>query len=145
VVVWHHALGNCQDWSEFEKIAGARFWMKHGERNGTKVRGSGTGFGTLKMHVEDANHPITKGVSDFEIDDETYNHQTFSEGIHVLLSTDHAKSDKPIAWVNTYAKSRVFGYQSGHDARVWTNEGFRQVFGQGIRWAAGRLPAENRR
>ena len=34
LVVWHHALANCQDWPEFEKIAGAKFWLQPGERNG---------------------------------------------------------------------------------------------------------------
>lgn len=142
LVVWHHALANCQDWPEFEKIAGAKFWMKPGERNGVAVPKSGVAMGTLKMHIEDASHPITKGISDFEVFDEPYNTQTFVDGIQVLVSTDHPKSDKAIAWVNRYGKAKVFGYQSGHDARVWTNESFRRVFGQGIRWASGRLGDE---
>jgi len=37
LVVWHHALANCQDWPEFEKIAGAKFWLQPGECNGVKV------------------------------------------------------------------------------------------------------------
>jgi type 1 glutamine amidotransferase len=140
LVVWHHALANCQDWPEFEKIAGAKFWLKPDQRNGAELPRSGTGSGLLNIHVADPNHPITKGLADFQIQDETYNRQTFKEGIHVLLTTDHPRSDKNIAWVHQYGKARVFGYQSGHDAKAWTNEGFRHVFGQGIRWAARRLP-----
>ena len=140
LVVWHHALANCQDWPEFEKIAGAKFWLQPGERNGVQVVRSGTGGGTVKMHIEDPNHPITKGLSDFEITDEPYNQQTFCEGIHVLVSTDHPRSDKTIAWAHQYGKAKVFGYQSGHDATVWTNDGFRRLMAQGIRWAGGRLP-----
>ena len=145
LVVWHHALANCQDWPEFEKIAGAKFWLQPGERNGAKVAGSGTGGGTVKMHIEDPNHPITKGLSDFEITDEPYNQQTFSDGIHVLVSTDHPQSDKTVAWVHQYGKARVFGYQSGHDAKVWTNDSFRRLMAQGIRWTSRRLPGAEKK
>jgi type 1 glutamine amidotransferase len=140
LVVWHHALANCQDWPEFEKIAGARFWLAPGEREGVKVPGSGVGWGKFKAHIEDPSHPITRGMTDFMMDDETYNHQTFTKDIHVLLSAEHPASDKTIAWVHEYGKARVFGYQSGHDARAWTNEGFRRLMSRAIRWTAGRLP-----
>jgi len=140
LVVWHHALANCQDWPDFEKIAGGKFWLAPGERNGVQIPRSGTGFGKVKMHVEDSNHPITKGMSDFEIEDEPYNGQTFVEGIQILVTGDHPRSDKPIAWVQTYGKARVFGYQSGHDAKAWNNDGFQKLMARGIQWVAGRLP-----
>ena len=142
LVVWHHALANCQDWPEFERIAGAKFWLKPGERNGVQVPKSGTGGGRLKMHLEDPNHPITSGMADFEIEDETYNRQTFCDKIHVLVSTDHPRSDKQIAWVQNYHKARIFGYQSGHGAKTWTDKNFQRLMAQGIRWVAGRLPAK---
>ena len=47
-----------------------------------------------------------------------------------------------IAWVHDYSKARVLGYQSGHDARAWTNKSFRRLMAQGIRWVAGRLAAD---
>ena len=93
-MVWHHALANCQDWPEFEKIAGAKFWLNPGGRNGVKIAKSGTGGGKVKMHIEDPNHPITKGQADFDIHDETY---TFAEdsfsrkNVHVLTSIDYGK------------------------------------------------------
>ena len=142
LVVWHHALANCQDWPEFEKIAGARFWLQAGEREGVKVPASGTGLGKVKCHIEDPKHPVTRGLTDFVVDGEPYNRQTFCKDIHVLVSADHPASDKNLAWVHKFGKARVFGYQSGHDAKVWTNESFQRLMGQGIRWVAGRLPEE---
>lgn len=142
LVVWHHALANCQDWPEFEKIAGGRFWLKPREQGGVEIPRSGTGFGKVKMHIEDTDHPITKGMTDFEIEDEPYNRQTFRDDIHVLVTGDHPKSDKQIAWVHKYGKARVLGYQSGHDARAWTNKSFRRLMARGIRWVAGRLAAD---
>jgi uncharacterized protein len=149
LVVWHHALADCQGWPEFEKIAGCKFWLAAGERpDGTKVPPSGTGWGTFKLHVTDPNHPITKGVKDFDVQDESYNKQTFTKDIHVLLTTEDPKSDKNIAWVVQYDKARIFGFQSGHDVKVWANPGFRQVLANGLRWVAGKLgtaaPAEGK-
>jgi len=142
LVVWHHALANCQGWPEFEKIAGGKFWLAPGERNGVQVPRSGTGFGKVKMHVEDPNHVITKGMTDFVVEDEPYNAQTFCDGIHVLVTGDHPRSDKQIAWVHDYGKARVFGFQSGHDARAWKNESFQRLMDRGIRWVARRLSGE---
>ncbi len=139
LVVWHHALANCQGWPEFETIAGGKFWMEPGERNGVEIPKSGTGFGMVKMHIEDPDHAITKGITDFEIEDEPYNHQTFGDDIHVLVTADHPRSDKQIAWVHKYGKARVLGYQSGHDVRAWTNKSFQRFMAQGIRWVAGHL------
>ena len=139
LVVWHHALANCQDWPEFEKIAGGKFWLAPGQRNGVQVPRSGTGFGKVKMSIADMKHPITKGMTGFEVEDEPYNAQTFCDGIQVLVTGDHPRSDKQIAWVHSYAKARVFGYQSGHDAKAWTNDGFRKLLNRGILWVAGRL------
>lgn len=141
LVVWHHALANCQDWPEWDKLAGARYWLKAGKKDGRDVPPSGYKHGVdLKMHIEDPRHPITRGMTDFEIHDEAYNKQTFEPDIHVLVSTDNPASDKPIAWIpKTPKEIRVFAYQGGHDATAWTNEGHRALLAQGIRWVARRL------
>ncbi len=138
LVVWHHALADCQNWPEFEKIAGCKFWMKAGEKGGKKIGKSGVGHARFKMHIANTDHPITKGMKDFEIQDESYNKQTFTDGLNVLVTTDHPKSDKPIAWTVDYKGAKIFGYQGGHDVRAWTNPGHRRLLGNGIRWVAGR-------
>ena len=138
LVVWHHALADCQNWPEFEKIAGCKFWMQPGEKDGKKIGKSGVGHDRYKMKIANADHPITKGMKDFEIDDESYNKQTFADGIGVLVTTDHPKSDKAIAWTVDYKGSKIFGYQGGHDIKAWTNPGHRRLLGNGIRWVAGR-------
>jgi type 1 glutamine amidotransferase len=140
LVVWHHALADYSVWPEFEKIAGARYWMKAGQRDGVPVPGSGARNNVkLKMKIEDSDHPITRGVTDFEIVDEPYVRQTFVPDNRILVSTDNPASDKPIAWLPKYGKARIFSYQSGHDAKVWSHDSFRKLWSQGIRWAAGRL------
>ncbi len=48
LVVWHHALANCQDWPEFEKIAGARFWLGAGRARGGKGARQRRGLGQVQ-------------------------------------------------------------------------------------------------
>jgi type 1 glutamine amidotransferase len=55
----------------------------------------------------------------------------------VLLTVDHPKSARTLAWTRTYRDARVFAFQLGHDNQAWVNESFREVLGRGIGWAAG--------
>jgi len=54
----------------------------------------------------------------------------------ILLTTDHPKSMKVLAWVRRYQKSRVFCFQSGHDPQAWRNQNFVTVLQRGIQWCA---------
>jgi len=38
------------------------------------------------------------------------------------------------------ARVAIAADAEGHDAKVWTNDSFRRLMAQGIRWAGGRLP-----
>lgn len=62
------------------------------------------------------------------------------EGSQVLLSTDHPKSMKTLAWARQYKKARVFCLESGHDNQAWANPHFREILRRGILWCAGRNP-----
>ena len=141
VVAMHHTVAAFQDWAEFKRIIGVKFHLRPYEEGGVKRPGSAAGHGPpLRIHVEDPDHPITKGISDFQVQDETYRRQSFAVGNHLLLSTDHKANDKPVAWVRTYGKARVFTIQLGHDKNVYLDRNCQRIVAQGIRWAAGRLP-----
>ena len=87
-------------------------------------------------HVADPTHPITQGVTDWEIVDEVYTLPDGGRRRTVLLTTDHPHST-PIPGVDAaHRAARVFCYQSGHDRRVYEDPGFRTVLERGIRWAA---------
>lgn len=142
VVTLHHALAAYLDWPEFEKIAGGRFYMKEMETGGVKHAASGAKNGvTYKVHVEDPAHPITKGVQDFQVVDETYCHYSVRPESHVILTTDEPSSDKAIGWAGTYAKARTCYLINGHDGQVYANPGYRALVTNAVRWAAGRADA----
>jgi hypothetical protein len=116
-------------WPEFQKIVGVTSWLS-GAKDDVH----------FKIHVEDPNHPITKGLADFPIHDEVYLGHGLDPKMHVILSTDEPSNAKHIAWVHTYRNARVCYFQLGHDEKAYDNPNFRTVLGQAIRWAAGRLP-----
>jgi uncharacterized protein len=57
---------------------------------------------------------------------------------HVLLTTEHPKCTRTVAWTRQLGKSRVFGLQSGHDTAAFSNPSFRTVLQRGIAWLAER-------
>ncbi len=138
VVALHHSLANFQDWPEYAKIIGARFFTKPGEIDGQQYKVSGWKEGVeIKVHVEDADHPITKGLKDFVVKDETYINQWHDPSAKLLLSTDEKTNDKPLAWAKTYGRTRTAAMQLGHGPEIYTDPSYRQFVAQAIRWVAG--------
>jgi hypothetical protein len=139
VVSLHHNLGAHLGWPEYTKIIGGKFCAK-AEEFGGKTYGPSTYEHGQQMHiiVADKLHPITRGLADFTIHDETYGKCYIAPDVHVLLQTDNPKNNPSIAWVNSYGKSRVFYFQLGHDSQAWSNPAYPDIVSRGIRWAAGR-------
>jgi type 1 glutamine amidotransferase len=139
VVSLHHNLGAHRDWDEFRKIIGGKFILRECTIDGVQYPKTPWSHDEdLKVTVVDRDHPITKGIGDFEIHDETYGPYYTASNIHVLLKTDHPKNNPEIAWTTSYGKSRVFYLMLGHDAHAYANPNFAKLVQQGIRWAAGR-------
>ncbi len=139
VVSWHHNMGANNTWDEFRKIVGGKFCLKDCEIDGKAYKQSTWDHDqTLKITVAAKDHPITKGLKDFVIEDEVYKGYWVSPEAKVLLTTDHPKNSPEIAWVHEYGNSRVFYFMLGHDSKAWKNASFLEILGRGIRWAAKR-------
>ncbi len=142
VVALHHTLAAHQDWPEYEKIIGGKFQLKERQVDGKTVPNSGYDHDQdIDIHVANADHPITKGLSDFQIHDETYSRYDTDPAATVLLTTKHPKSDPELAWAKTYGNSRVVFLQLGHDHLAYENPNYRAFLARSIRWTAGR-PAD---
>jgi hypothetical protein len=107
-------------------------------------------------------HPVTRGLKPFAIDDEWYYHMRFRpnmEGVTPVLTCvppdstrtrkDGPHSNNPtvragqgqpehVGWVRQRPDGgRGFGFTGGHWHWNWANEGFRTVVLNGIVWVAG--------
>jgi len=101
--------------------------------------GSGHGpRGKFMVHIEDKDHPITKGLEDFETDDELYAKLVGDKSIQVLVSAKSEWSGRvePLAFTHTYGKGRVYTYLFGHDVQALKVPGVRKLFARGAEWAA---------
>jgi 2-desacetyl-2-hydroxyethyl bacteriochlorophyllide A dehydrogenase len=137
IVVLHHAiLGYPQwkFWSDLVGIAERKFGYHQNQQ--------------LRVHVADAGHPITRGLKDWDMADETYTmaEPLPADGNTPLLTVEHSKSMKCLAWTRAFRKAKVFCFQSGHDGLTFVNPLFREVLARGIRWVApaaqpAKLPA----
>ncbi len=50
----------------------------------------------FQVQIADADHPITRGLKDFQIHDETYKNYDTDPAARVLLTTEHPKSDREL-------------------------------------------------
>ncbi len=145
LVCLHHAVAAYPDWEEYEKIIGATYSLKKGlVRNGMKYMRPVWKHGVdFNVRIEDRTHPITKGMKNFKIHDESYKGWVHHPGSHVLLTTDQPLNNHRLAWTRFYGKSkaRVFFIQLGHGKHAFQSKDFQTLTAQGIRWVGGKLPA----
>lgn len=135
VVSWHHNLAAHPEWDEFRKIIGGKYANNDMTIDGKPQKKSNYTEGIdYKIHIADADHPITKGLKDFELHDEVYGSRWISPDAKILLTTDCPKSDPPLAWTTTYGKSKVLYLLPGHGPQAWANPVFQELLVRGLRW-----------
>lgn len=135
----HHCIGDYQDWPEFRRILGGRYYLsKRGEEGIEYQPGEFLHDQRFTVQVALRTHPITQGLKDFEIDDETYKGFYVNSGVTELLRVDHPKSGPVIGWVRQYGKARVVYIQPGHGHAAYTNASYCRLVENSIHWAGGR-------
>lgn len=137
VVLVHFACGAWYgEWPEFAKIAG-RVWAGPGPN----VRQHDP-FGPFDVEVSKPDHPITRGLGNFQIRDELYTCLIGDHPIEVLAQAKSKVDGKyyPMAFVSQYGKGRTFHSPLGHDAAALKTPGAQELFRRGCAWAAGLPP-----
>ncbi|TDE16758.1 PVC-type heme-binding CxxCH protein [Dyadobacter psychrotolerans] len=93
--------------------------------------------GRFKNTILKADHPVMKGITDFETWDETYVHQNLNPDKTVLGERIEGDQHEPYTWVRNEGKGRVFYTAYGHEDSTWTNKGFLDLVRNGVLWAVG--------
>jgi type 1 glutamine amidotransferase len=90
------------------------------------------------VNIVDKEHPISKGMSDFEADDELYAKLLGEGPIHVLVSaySDWSKKIEPLAFTLSYGKGRVYHHCFGHDVKAVEHAPPARLLVRGCEWAA---------
>ncbi len=140
----HAALDALYGWDWYREMAGGGLFKNHPWTQSVRIR------------IEEPGHPAVAHFGDgFQIRDEIYVLDANPRwNVHVLASLDMQSvgidegpastlaNDYPISWLQEYGGGRVFFTALGHFEDVWTTPAFMQHLLQGMRIAAGRLPAD---
>ena len=144
LVVAHAGLDAFYGWDDYKEMVGGGLFVSH---PWTK---------RVRVNVDEPSNPAVDHLGDhFWIRDEIYVLDTSPRrSSRVLLSLDIAsagdadghkdanRGDYPISWIRRYGKGRVFATKLGHFGEIWRNPAYQEHLLDGMRIAAGRLPAE---
>lgn len=107
--------------------------------------GPGHHEGRHKIEIV-AEHPITAGLSDFELFDEYYEFELADEAVTVLAQRHRGDGVViPVLYTREYGAGRVVYLALGHDMRSWGEPPVRALVRQALRWAAGLEDATDHR
>ena len=135
VVVLHHSLCAFESWPEYRNIIGGKYFLNLATVNGKEYpAGSYIHDLSFRVKIINPNHQVTKGISDFDIFDETYKNYYVAEDVTPLLTTDEPTSEPVIGWTKKYGKARIVVFQSGHDTPTLENPDYRRLLKQAIEW-----------
>ncbi len=139
VVALHHNLGAHRNWNDYTDMIGGKYVFKNQLLGGEEHAPSDYKHDVdIPVRVVDEKHPVTKGIPDFTIHDETYKNYLVSPQSKVLLTTDSPDSDPELAWVTHYEKSPVVYLLLGHDSRAWENPVYPKLLLNAIKWVANK-------
>lgn len=132
LVLVHFACGTWLDWPGFEALAG-RVWNP--KRRGHDPRGP------FRVEIVQPGHPIMRGLTAFDTDDELYTCLDGNTPIDVLAQARSRVDgqDHPMAFVLNVGRGRVFHSPLGHDVKAFTPATL-ELFRRGVAWAAGLPP-----
>lgn len=135
LVVLHHSICAYDDWPEYWNIIGGKYFHRATTFN-RKEYAACSYIHDIHFRVKTAgnSHPVTKGIRDFDIFDETYKGYYVAPDVTPLLTTDEPSSNSVIGWSKTYGKSKIVVLQSGHDVPTFENPNFRKLLKQSVEW-----------
>jgi type 1 glutamine amidotransferase len=130
IVTIHWANGAMPYWPEFLNIVGRAQQSRHDKR------------GPFAVKIVNPDHPITRGMKDFETDDELFWDTKEGDRPITILATAHSNiqdKDFPMALTVQNGPGRVLNITMGHDVRALQMPGTSELIRRGAAWAAGIL------
>jgi uncharacterized protein len=128
-VVSHLSSASFKEWGEFKNLCG-RNWVMGKSGHGPRA--------PFQCKVVDQEHAITKGLKNFEADDELYAKMQGDAPIKVLVTADSdwSKQTEPLAFVIEYGQGRVFHHTFGHDGKALKSQDVQTLIARDTQWAA---------
>jgi len=126
-VGWHSASDSFRDCPDWKAFIGGHF-ITHPP------------YRTFQVSVVDENNFITKGMTEFTVEDEQYI-LDYDPRVDVLCSALWKGEAMPVVWTKSWGKGRVCYISLGHDPKACRQDVFKKLLIRGGLWAARREDA----
>jgi len=134
LVVLHHALVSYNGWEWWwREVLGASYR----EQESPGMPASTYRHDTEMKFTVLERHPVTTGLENWSMKDETYGSMWYAEGLKVLAESDSHQGTAPAVWLGPWSRGRVVCIQPGHGKEAFGNENYRRLVRQAVLWAAG--------
>jgi len=159
-VFLHHSLAGWPLWEEYSEIVGGKFLYKPGKVRGVESPDSGYRHFVDYKVISVGDHPITKGIEEFEIEDELYLAHVFEDSINPILKSNysfkkdnfysasnalagnlnsnenwnHDDGSNLVGWTKNYKKSAITYLQFGDGVKSYENENVRNLMRRSVSW-----------
>ncbi|MBO03542.1 MAG: hypothetical protein CL731_00790 [Chloroflexi bacterium] len=101
----HISAASCPEWSETKKITGGGWILGESWH---------PPFGWFQVYIDQPDHPVASGVSDFWTYDECYCGLDLQPGIDVFMHGVVEGDNKPLGWTHQYGSGKVVNIALGH-------------------------------
>lgn len=135
MIFLHHALCSFQSWEGYRQMVGGTYVMPGYASDPDQLSGYAHDL-DLEIQVLDPTHPLTRGIGEFSIHDEGYDHIQINGGVQALLGTRHPQCAPLVAWENRWQNSTCLYLMFGHDKLAYTNENFRHLLQNAIHYVS---------
>lgn len=119
----HSATASFRECPEFHAMLGGLFTTHPRPR-------------TYQVSVVDSEHPITRGMTEFMVEDEQYIID-YDLRVEVLASALYQGEPEPVVWTKTWGKGNVYYLALGHTPDDCRHEMCKLLLTRGTLWAAG--------
>ncbi len=130
LLFFHSSTSAFYNWPEFKQISTGA-WIMDSTWHGP--------ISQVKVSVRDREHPVTRGLADFMIQDELWINAEQNEAFKVLATAVNAEEytgEQPAILVGAYGAGRIFHTILGHDVTALRNGGFQALIIRAAEWAA---------
>ena len=144
---WHGGIADSyRNNSDYLHLIGGQFACHPGKHPDERIGEQSDNYVpyTVNMLPAAAHHPITEGISDFELVTEQY-WVLADDYIDVLATTTqkvrewdpwHREVTSPAIWTRQWGKGRVFVTTPGHHIDILQDTNVRTIIERGLLWAS---------
>ncbi|MHC2186937.1 ThuA domain-containing protein [Rathayibacter agropyri] len=144
---WHGGIADSyRDNSDYLQLIGGQFASHPGKHPDERTGEQSDNYvpHTIEMTALAVDHPITQGISDFELVTEQYwvLHDDYND---VLATTTQAVRPwdpwkrpitSPAIWTRLWGEGRIFVSTPGHRVEILQDENVRTIIERGMLWAS---------